>query len=135
MALPVHPGGHGQQLAAALAWASWTNPQATPLPTSRPTATTARQERQGLLGGVRVLSLTRASAPDDTRDSAPSTASGTGRRVAPHLRRGHWRRARIGPRADWDGTYRNAWIPPTVVNAALGSVNGQRVYRIPEPHV
>ncbi|MFE9424147.1 hypothetical protein ACFYNO_14410 [Kitasatospora sp. NPDC006697] len=120
-------------LAAALAWATWTAPQTTPLPTSRPTTTTARQERQGLLGGVRVLSLTRASAPDDTRTLAPGADSGTGRRVSPHLRRGHWRRSRIGPRTEWDGTYRNAWIPPTVVNAALGSVNGQRVYRIPEP--
>lgn len=120
-------------LAAALAWASWTTPETTPLPANRPTATNARQERQGLLGGVRVLSLTRASTPDDTKASARSEDSGTGRRVSPHLRRGHWRRARVGPRADWDGTYRNAWIPPTVVNAALGSVNGQRVYRIPEP--
>ncbi|WP_159047695.1 hypothetical protein [Streptomyces sp. WM6378] len=119
-------------LAAALAWASWNTPEPTELPTRRPTATTARQERQGLLGGVRVLSLTRASRGDDA-PREDGVATETGRRLSPHLRRGHWRRSRIGSRTDWDGTYRNAWIPPTVVNAALGSVQGQRVYRIPEP--
>ena len=122
-------------LAAALAWASWTTPETTPLPVNRPTSTNARQERHGLLGGVRVLSLTRASATDHPKASVSGDDRDASRRVSPHLRRGHWRRARIGSRADWDGTYGNPWIRPTVVNAALGSVNGQRVYRIPEPRV
>lgn len=38
-----------------------------------------------------------------------------GRRPAPHSRRGHWRRQRVGPRDNW--RYEVRWIPPAWVGA------------------
>lgn len=50
-------------------------------------------------------------------------------RVAPHLRRGHWRRVRVGPRHAW--RYELRWIAPTSVGATDESEDLRRVYVVP----
>ncbi|QXC46203.1 hypothetical protein [Rhodococcus qingshengii] len=54
-------------------------------------------------------------------------AQGTGAQVAPHIRRGHWRRQRYGPKRSLE---RRVRIAPVLVNAARGDI-GPRVYRLP----
>jgi hypothetical protein len=53
---------------------------------------------------------------------------GVGGATAPHQRRGHWRRQRIGPRDEWH--YEPRWIPPTIVGGHVASDQPGRVYRI-----
>jgi hypothetical protein len=88
-------------------------------------------ERSGGAGGVRVLRL-----PDPDQDADPLVARAApeappGRQVRTHLRRGHWRRVRTGPRDGWQ--YRTVLILPTVVNAGASDWRGLAVYRVPEP--
>lgn len=59
---------------------------------------------------VRVLSTERLQR-------ALAEANGSERTIRSHLRRGHWRRQRVGPRQSW--TYRPVWIHPTVVNPGV----------------
>lgn len=134
-------------LATALAVSEWHVPTgaagsaALPLDPSDPAfrkaarkATFPEHEAAGAAGGVRVLTLPTAPA-DDAHDMLPRTPVETSeeerRRLRTHLRRGHWKRVRFGPRDDW--AYRNVLILPTVVNASDQSWRGVAVYRLPEP--
>lgn len=59
-----------------------------------------------------------------------SNRSTSGHGVEAHLRRGHWRRQRIGPHNDWH--YELRWIAPTVVGGVLPLDQSGRVYSLPE---
>ena len=48
-----------------------------------------------------------------------------------HLRRGHWRRVRVGPRSDWH--YEMRWIPPTMINPYARRKDSVTVYRLNPP--
>jgi hypothetical protein len=91
------------------------------------------QEAAGAAGGVRVLTL--PTPPDDDEEQPEPEqdvpGDGSGRPLRTHLRRGHWKRVRVGPRTDW--SYRSVLILPTVVNAAAQNWRGVAVYRVPEP--
>jgi hypothetical protein len=63
---------------------------------------------------------------------APSAGDGSGRpSPATHLRRGHWRRQRVGPRHAW--RYEPRLIPPVLVNPGAGPGEHVTVYRLPAP--
>jgi hypothetical protein len=123
-------------LALAVQWGSWQQPPGQlglpPDPGSRAwrkatnTGRFRREERRGALIGVRVLDTER------TRSAGRATTT-EGRRASPaaHLRRGHWRRVRVGPRTAW--YYEGRWIPPTVVNPGGAPMPGLPVYRLPLP--
>ena len=55
------------------------------------------------------------------------SAEPTGKTVAPHVRRGHWRRQRYG---EGNAQVRRIRIAPLLVNAHLGDM-AERVYRLP----
>lgn len=78
------------------------------------------------LGPVRTLDMRRTQTHE--------TRTGTGTvRGSPrtHLRRGHWRRQRVGHGEQWH--YEDRWIPPTVV-APTGPESGQLiVWTLPRP--
>lgn len=123
-------------LALAVQWGSWQQPpgqlELPPDPGSRAwrkatnTGRFRREERRGALIGVRVLDTER------TRSAGRAIATETSRASpAAHLRRGHWRRVRVGPRANWH--YEGRWIPPTVVNPGGAPMPGLPVYRLPLP--
>lgn len=57
-----------------------------------------------------------------------ATTSGA---VAPHLRRRHWRRVRVGPRDDWH--LEGRWIAPTLVNTNATTELAEVLYRLPDP--
>jgi hypothetical protein len=119
-----------ENFVAVAAWADWHEPDdATSLPPGLSnkeledltgSASFRRDADRSGAGGVRVLNV-RSSI----RSSEPT--EGTGRRVVPHVRRGHWRRQRFGPGRE---QVRRIRIAPLIVNAHRGSV-GQRVYVIP----
>jgi hypothetical protein len=126
-------------VAAAVAWAMWRDPPPTPDLPSDPTPRELRKalkrnsvrvrERQGALVGVRMLDLARNTA------RGPRTErEGPGRRASPipHMRSGHFRNVRVGPRNDFH--YEPRWIPPTWVRGNLDSTD-QRVVvrRLPPP--
>lgn len=52
----------------------------------------------------------------------------TGRTRTSHIRRGHWRRSRVGAKDDWKYEWR--WIQPTSVNGGSLSDAPNRVYRL-----
>lgn len=122
--------------AALVAWGDWEEPDEFDLPDDTESrewrkATNRgafrRAEPRGAPGRVRVLDVRRTVSRADAGD-----ATATGRTVAPHTRRGHWRRVRTGTRADWE-THRSTkrvWVPPTWVNAHLGENPEPRVYRV-----
>jgi hypothetical protein len=123
-------------LALAVQWGSWHQPPERlglpPDPGSREwrkatnTGRFRREERRGALIGVRVLDTER------TRHAGKAAATESPRASpAAHLRRGHWRRVRVGPRADWH--YEGRWIPPTLVNPSGAPAAGVPVYRLPLP--
>lgn len=90
-------------------------------------------EATGAAGGVRVLTLPTPPDEDEEQPEPEQDAprDGSGRPLRTHLRRGHWKRVRVGPRTDWQ--YRSVLILPTVVNAAAQNWRGVVVYRVPEP--
>lgn len=127
-------------VAAAVSWAVWREPPPTPDLPPDPTPRQLRKafkrnsvrvrERQGAFVGVRMLDLARntARATRKERDSpGPGRAS-----PIPHMRSGHFRNVRVGPRSDFH--YEPRWIPPTWVRGNLDGVD-QRVVvrRIPPP--
>jgi hypothetical protein len=73
-------------------------------------------------GNVRVLNV-RATTKKPTE-----AVEASGRHVAPHVRRGHWRRQRFGPGSKQIKRLR---IAPVIVNAHLGEMRKQ-VYVLPE---
>jgi hypothetical protein len=125
-------------LAAAVSWGDWHPPETTlelPAAPGSPAWNEAvrsgrfrRQEPRGGFAGIRVLDVQRMHARAKARDSQ----SGEGH-ASPvtHLRRGHWKRVRVGPRDDW--SYSPRWIPPVVVNPTKAGGSQLRVYRLPLP--
>lgn len=67
----------------------------------------------------------RIEAHTRSRNARP----GSGRAREAHLRRGHWRRQRVGPRHTW--YYELRWIAPTVVGGSLPADRKGRVYTLP----
>ena len=107
-------------------------------------ASFAESEAAGAAGGVRVLMLPPVPPEEASSGEQPTGAvdeqpgeqhneaeDAERRRLRTHLRRGHWRRSRVGPKDDW--SYRSVLILPTVVNADDQSWRGVAVYRLPEP--
>ncbi len=83
-----------------------------------------RRAASGSALGAHVIDLGRSSVSPSVT-AFPSTGG-----MATHLRRGHWRRVRAGPRAEWH--YEGRWIAPTVVNSATGDAPDV-LYRLPPP--
>jgi hypothetical protein len=116
-------------LAAVTAWGAWHPPDeelsVRPGLSSREasrlvgTSEFRKLEARGGAGAVRVLDVKHTGG-------APSTPSGTGRTVAPHVRRGHWRRQHHGPRGE---LVKRVRIAPVLVNAHMGA-SAPRVYRL-----
>ena len=140
-----------ENLVCALCWGHWSvngDRPTLPDPSTREfrrlvgTSSFKRQARSGTVDGVRLLELRQETVTRGTRTVGDST-----RTVAPHLRRGHFRRVRVVTRdttgnlvgsrtgmKDVDWNYQGRWIPPTVVNPhgpEQEPVN--RVYLLPEP--
>jgi hypothetical protein len=127
-------------VAAAVAWAVWRDPPPPPDLPSNPTSRQLRKafkrnstrvrERQGALVGVRTLDLARNTgrAPRAERDGpGPGRAS-----PIPHMRSGHFRNVRVGPRNDFH--YEPRWIPPTWVRGNLDGADQRLVVRrVPPP--
>lgn len=121
-----------ENAAAMLAWGAWRMPDEKERFTGDERAardTTRgghfrRVGQQGELFGVRTLDVERTN--ERARDATKSDRS-----VAPHLRRGHWRRVRCGPRTDWH--YEGRWIPPTFVAGKADPDPRERVYRLADP--
>ncbi|MGI5165626.1 hypothetical protein ACQEU3_14820 [Spirillospora sp. CA-253888] len=118
-----------ENFAAACAWADWHEADS-----GLGEIASAREARQaagmpsfrklygrGGAGGVRVLNVKRTGG-DARAKSAP-----TGRTLAPHVRRGHWRRQHHGPEGS---LIKRVRIAPVLVNASKGDL-APRVYRLP----
>lgn len=125
-----------RNLAAAVAWGSWSPPERgldLPEDPQSPAFRDAvrrgvfrRLEPRGAVGAVRVLDAARMARP------RPDTERGEGHASpATHLRRGHWQRYRVGPRRDW--RYEPRWVPPVVVNPSGEPSRTVAVYRLPLP--
>lgn len=124
-------------LAAAVAWGSWTPPDRgleLPDDARSPAFRDAlrrgvfrRLEPRGAAAAVRVLDAskmaqrTRSETTTGTAHTSPAT----------HLRRGHWQRYRIGPRGDWH--YEPRWVPPVLVNPTGQPGRSVTVFRLPLP--
>jgi hypothetical protein len=111
-------------LLAVTAWADWHEPdtETTPaldLPGAPPPQLRRDADRHG--ADVHVLNVAR------TVNHASHAAAPTGKTVAPHVRRGHWRRQRYG---EANTQVRRIRIAPLLVNAHLGDMT-ERVYRLP----
>jgi len=129
-----------EAVAAAVAWGAWQPPgrhlQLPADPTSRAWAKAARrakflrQERRGALAEVHVIDLekTAAGTPRPARRADPDRPQYNS--PIAHDRIGHWRRARVGPRASWHYEYR--WIPPVRVRGRdPGEPERLVVHRLP----
>jgi hypothetical protein len=128
-------------IAAAVAWGAW-QPPATPFPLPDPDSKQwrkaikrgvfRRREPRGDAVGVHVLDLGRT--PTHTRqtpepDGETTTASRSS--PIPHLRGGHFRRVRVGPRNDWH--YQVRWIAPTLVRGDQPAADRLVIRRLPPP--
>jgi hypothetical protein len=117
-------------LAAVAAWADWHEPDSElRLPAEHDkgrwsdlnrSSDFRRLAQRGGAGSVRVLNVKRTISPD-------SASAGSGRTVAPHARRGHWRRQHHGPGGSLIKRIR---VPPVLVNAGRAEMT-PRVYRLP----
>jgi hypothetical protein len=122
-------------LAAAVSWGDWRSLNSDlQLPTTPGTAELRaalrrgqfrRKEPAGAAAGVRVLDDGALSGPP----GQPNRGSGSS--PAPHVRRGHRRRQRIGPRGSWH--YEPRWIPPSFVTGTGTPGGTVKVYRLPVP--
>jgi hypothetical protein len=128
-------------VAAAVAWAVWRDPP--PTPPDLPADASSRKlrkalkhnsyrvrERQGALVGVRTLDLARNTARSNRgeREGLGSVRTSP----IPHMRSGHFRNVRVGPRNDFH--YEPRWIPPTWVRGDLeGAHERLTVRRVPPP--
>jgi hypothetical protein len=109
-------------LAAAVAWGAW-QPPATPFPLPDPDSKQwrkaikrgvfRRREPRGDAVGVHVLDLGRTTPAEPSANDGQPSAAGRGSPI-PHLRSGHFRRVRVGPRAAFH--YQVRWIPPVWVH-------------------
>ncbi len=131
-------------VAAAVTWAIWRDPPPTPDLPANPTERQLRKalkrnsvrarERQGALIGVRVLDLARNAAHARAAPADPKGARSGRASPVPHLRSGHFRNVRVGPRDAFHHEPR--WIPPTWVRGNLDSTDQRLVVRrIPSPAV
>lgn len=133
-----------RNMAAFCAWGDWVRPVAVPELGDLSERSQRkllrkgsyrRAEPSGAVGNVHVIDV--AAINDRHRSDEV-----TGRSVAPHLRRGHWRRVRVVRRdaagapvgrrdgvqnVDW--VYERRWIAPTVVNPT-GPITDAAVYRL-----
>ncbi len=108
--------------AAVAAWGRWHAP-VDEIEMGQMARTTRDQvaARRQAAAAVRVLNVGRTSG--SSADAVPS-----GKTVAPHRRRGHWRRQRVGAgRAQ----VRPVWVPPVLVNASRMLDLTPTVYRLP----
>ena len=110
-------------LLAVAAWADWHEPdtETTPaldLPGTPPPRLRRDADRHG--ADVHVLNVGRTVGH-------AHAAEPTGKTMAPHVRRGHWRRQRHG---EGNTQVRRIRIAPLLVNAHLGGMT-ERVYRLP----
>lgn len=124
-----------QNAAAVASWGAWTPPLTDELITPDLELSTIkdainrgvfrRKEASGRFHGTHVIDVGRTN-------HGHTGHTHTGRTVTPHLRCGHWRRARCGPRYDWH--YEGRWIGPVLVNADAATDDIKpAVYRLPEP--
>ncbi|WP_336794106.1 hypothetical protein [Gordonia malaquae] len=111
-------------LAAVVAWADWHEPQEVRAEDAGRSARSGADAvpSSDLENAVRILNVraTRSAASE----SASASVGGT---VAPHIRRGHWRRQRYGSKRS---LIKRVRIAPTLVNAAHGDM-ASRVYVLP----
>jgi hypothetical protein len=127
-------------VAAAVAWAVWRDPPPTPDLPANPSPRQLRKalkhnsvrvrERQGALVGVRTLDLARSTA----RTARAERGDPSSQRASPvpHMRSGHFRNVRVGPRNDFH--YEPRWIPPTWVRGNLDDADQRLVVRrVPPP--
>ncbi len=129
-------------IAAAVAWGAW-QPSTTPLPLpDDPTSKQwhkavrrgvfPRREPRGDAVGVHVLDLARTAAHRHEVPNSRQSGRDSGRNSpVPHLRGGHFRRVRIGPRDDWH--YQVRWIAPTLVRGDQPTTDRLVVRRLPPP--
>ena len=75
---------------------------------SHATARAKLEQTQAQQVHFRLIESSRRGRKEQVGDKGP----------APHSRRGHWRRQRVGPRENWH--YELRWIPPTWVGATHG---------------
>ncbi len=127
-------------IAAAVAWGAW-QPPAAPLPLPDPESRQwrkavkrgvfRRREPPGDAVGVHVLDLGRT--PTQTRHIPDPGETTTASRNSPipHLRGGHFRRVRVGPRNDWN--YDVRWIAPTLVRGDQPAGERLVIRRLPPP--
>lgn len=123
-------------LTALVAWGSWQPEPSRSGPGTQPS--TPRANGHGPPRGrppssdppVLVLAAPTARTPDEPPSTAAAAARPARQSPVTHLRRGHFRRQRIGPRSGQD--YRMRWIPPTVVNPG-SAASPLRVYTLPAP--
>ncbi|WP_238840794.1 hypothetical protein [Prescottella equi] len=109
-------------LAAVTAWGDWHSPAAVTTQAREHVDGAVNEEpRVGEVPPVHVLNVKATSRSESGSDA------GSGTPVAPHIRRGHWRRQRYGPKRSLEKRVR---IAPVLVNAARGDI-GPRVYRLP----
>lgn len=82
--------------------------------------------QNGGVGRVHVLDLSSIQP----RGEGASNNNGTARHSqVTHLRRGHWRRVRVGPKTNWK--YEGRWIAPVVVKGYAPLLKtAARVYRV-----
>jgi hypothetical protein len=102
------------------------------LSTHRPLRTAARRvvprpRRASLPAQRAALPVVEVRLEAHTRSRNASPVSGSASEA--HLRRGHWRRQRVGPRHAWH--YELRWIAPTVVGGSLPADRKGRVYTLP----
>ena len=107
---------------AAIALSAWhpTDHEPEPRPAvGEPTPCPSAEERAGI--AVRILDI------DATTTQHPATRPGHATVRQSHLRRGHWRRQRVGASR---AATRWTWVRPTTVNPT-GAPTAAQVYRLP----
>jgi hypothetical protein len=128
-------------VAAAVAWGAWQPPPALlPLPNDPESrqwrkavkrGVFRRREPRGDAVGVHVLDLGRtATHARQIPDPGETTTAGRNSPI-PHLRGGHFRRVRVGPRNDWH--YEVRWIAPTLVRGDQPAAERLVIRRLPPP--
>ena len=115
-------------LAAVCAWADWHQPDYHPSQHGASSAAPPPGHGRATPGGdnVHVLNITRTE-----RTTRIATSSDPARTLAPHVRRGHWRRHRHGPGLSLVKRIR---VAPVLVNATRTAPTAlaPRVYRLPD---
>ncbi len=125
-----------------MAWGAWREPPQAPDIPADPrhralhkalTHNAVRvRERRGALVGVRVLDLGRSLARGGQAAVAHDQPPARRASPVPHLRSGHFRRVRVGPRASFH--YEIRWIPPVWVQGDTDRAAERLVVRrLPPP--